>query len=137
MRTINQEIKKEALDMYLRGIPVTVIGKKLGKNKNTIQNWKKRFNWAQYQEKFEEEQKKQAVETNEERKQRLLKLTKKIQNKFNESLPQQEIKPNEAIKAMEFESRLIGLEETKIKVEMDSAPIQINIIKPDDDGDNE
>lgn len=113
-----KSVQKDALEQYLQGIPIETIARSLKKNKNTIHTWKKKYGWEKYREDLNHEAKKEVMESNEERKKRLLKIAKGIQGRFVRDLENQEIKAMDAIRAMEFEAKLTGLDITRIEADI-------------------
>ena len=113
-KPINQ-LKIEALTMFLQGIPLERIAKDLGKHRNTITNWKIKFNWEDRKREMEDREVQLQTESNIERKRRLLKEATAIQAKFFKEIDQAEIKPTDAIKAMEFEAKVSGLDILRVE----------------------
>ena len=110
-----QQSKIEALTMFLQGIPLQNIAKELGKHRGTIANWKNKFNWEERKKEMEDREVKLQSESNIERKRRLLKLATAIQGKFVREMETADIKPGDAIKAMEFEAKISGLDILRIE----------------------
>lgn len=91
------------------------IAKELKKHRNTITNWKTKYRWEDRKKEMEDREVKLQSESNIERKRRLLKLATAIQGKFVKELATAEIKPTDAIKAMEFEAKISGLDILRIE----------------------
>jgi len=109
------QVKIEALTMFLQGITMENIAKELKKHRNTITNWKTKYRWEDRKKEMEDREVKLQSESNIERKRRLLKLATAIQGKFVKELATAEIKPTDAIKAMEFEAKISGLDILRIE----------------------
>ena len=109
------QVKIEALTMFLQGITLENIAKELKKHRNTITNWKTKYRWEDRKKDMEDREVKLQSESNIERKRRLLKLATAIQGKFVTELATAEIKPTDAIKAMEFEAKISGLDILRIE----------------------
>ena len=112
------EAKIEALSMFLQGVTEKEISKQLRKNKNTITAWKKKYNWENHAQKLEEETRKKTFESNEDRKNRLLKICVAVQMAFVKALQEGNVKISamDAIRAMEAETRLCGLDIQKMEI---------------------
>lgn len=108
-------MKIEALTMFLQGIPLQNIAKELGKHRGTITNWKTKYGWEERKKEMEDRETKLQAESNIERKRRLLKLATAIQGKFVKEIDAADIKPTDAIKAMEFEAKISGLDILRIE----------------------
>jgi len=109
------QVKIEALTMFLQGIPLQNIAKEMGKHRKTISNWRDKFGWEERKKEMEDREVKLQSESNIERKRRLLKLATAIQGKFVREMETADIKPTDAIKAMEFESKISGLDILRIE----------------------
>ncbi len=123
-------LKQEALQMYLMRIPGVEIAKQLKKNRRTIVNWIKKGNWSQVREKIDEGAVKNARENLDQRKERLLKISKHIQAVALKRIKEQgeEVNPGHLFKAMEFEAKMEGLITEKHEIKTDQ-PIQIQLIE--------
>jgi len=124
--------KIEALSMYLQGIKEIEIAKQLGKNRHTISNWKQKYNWDEHFRKLEEETRAKNIETNEDRKDRILKIYRAIQVTFVKSLQEgkAEINALDAVRAMQAETRLMGLDIQKIEIPGEDGPVDwIRVLK--------
>ncbi len=127
--------KIEALMMHLQGIKQEVIAKEMKKTRQTIGNWKRKYNWDEHVRKLEEETRLKAFETNEQRKDRILKIHRAIQVTFAKELSQgkAEINAMTAIRSMEAESRLTGLDIQRIQISGDSPSDWVKALQEDKD----
>ena len=112
-----QILEAEAMSMYLQGITIKEIGKQLGKHYRTIGNWKVKYEWAKVKSKIDEVAVKNARETLDDRRERMLKMAKAIQGNFARQLQEKKVKvnANETLKAMDFEAKLEGLMIDKVE----------------------
>lgn len=110
-----QQVKIEALTMFLQGIPLITIAKELKKHRKTISNWRDKYKWEERKKEMETREVSLQAESNIERKRRLLRLATAIQGKFVTEMAQAEIKPMDAIKAMEFEAKISGLDILRVE----------------------
>ena len=133
----NTNAKIEALSMYLQGIKQEVIAKELRKTRQTIGNWKVKYNWDEHLRRLEEETRLKTFETNEARKDRMLKIHRAIQMTFAKDLREgnAEINAQSAIRSMEIEARLTGLDVQKIEISGDTPTDWIRELKEQEEED--
>lgn len=110
--------KKEAFDLYLKGVPKKEIARQLNKHYNTITQWERKYGWAEKRQEFIEKVQKDLIESNEEYRTRALTHYKNIMLKANEALLQGDvdIKLQDSIKASEAEAKLRGMAIDKTEV---------------------
>ncbi len=114
-RKIAAQVKIEALTMFLQGIPLQNIAKELGKHRKTISNWRDKYKWEDRKRGMEDREIQLQAESNRGRKARLLREATAIQARFFKGLDKAEIKPTDAIKAMEFEAKVSGLDILRVE----------------------
>lgn len=127
-------LESEALSMYLQGVKIKEIAKQLSKHNKTICLWKKKYNWEEIKEKLNEEAVKNARESLDQRRERMLKIARAMQSNYAKQLYEKKTKvnANEAIKAMDFEAKLEGLMIEKIEHSGNVTSVEINIIEPNE-----
>lgn len=116
---LKERQRAEGLRLYLENIPIGEIARRLNKRRETISVWKSKYKWDDEVEEFKKEEiRKKALENKDEAKDRLLKISRAIQAKFAQEINDKDIKPQDAIKAMEFEMKLRGLSTINIQGEI-------------------
>jgi len=110
-------VKIEALSMFLQGVKEIEIARQLNKSRHTITNWKKKYNWDEHFIKLEEETRSKTFDNNEKRKDKLSKIYKAIQMIFVRDLQEGNVKISamDAIRAIEAEIRLYGLDAQRVE----------------------
>ncbi len=83
---ISEQVKRVAMEMYLNGVPIEEISRKLNLHKNSIHKWKRRGNWESRKEELNKKVEKNVEVIAKEVLERLLRLSKAIQGKFVQTL---------------------------------------------------
>jgi len=123
--------QERALDLYLQNHTLTEIGSQVKKTRQTILNWIKKFNWDEQRETLRKESVKKKHESNEEAKQRLIKVYKNIVTKGHNQMVNGDINVSlgDVVRAGEAESKLRGLDVLKIEGKIETQLTAIDMVE--------